>query len=99
MRNMFKTTVMAGLLSAGALLATGASAWASYTTTRCDGDMCRVQRCDDEGDYCRTISYYDRYSGRHYYSSSSYFDHPDYYRHRHWVCDSDGDNCSWTYTY
>ena len=99
MSNMFKTTVIAGLLSAGAVLATGTGAWASYTTTRCDGDTCRVQRCDDDGGFCRTVSLYDRFNGRHYYTSSDYFYHPDYSRHRHWVCDAGGDNCTWSYTY
>ena len=99
MKHVLKTTALAGLLGLGAVVAATGSA-SAYTTTRCDGDSCRVVRCDDDGDYCRTVSFYDRDSyRRHYYTGSSYWRGGDYYyRHnRHWVCDEDGDDCRWSY--
>jgi len=100
MKHVLKTAVLASLLGLGAVVVATGSAYAAYTTTRCDGDSCHVVRCDDDGDFCRTVSYFDRDSDRrHYYTSSSYWRDRDYYNHRHWICDADGDDCRWSYDY
>lgn len=96
MKHALKTTAVAGLLGLGAIVAATGSAFADYTTTRCYGDTCRVVRCDNDGDYCQTLSRYDRDSyRRHYYTGSAYWRDRDY--HRTWVCDEDGDRCHWSY--
>ena len=96
MKHVLKTTVLAGLLGLGAVIAATGSASAAYTTTRCDGDFCRVVRCEDDGDFCRTISSYDRDSyHRHYFTGSAYW--RDRALDRHWTCDAFGDDCHWSY--
>jgi hypothetical protein len=100
MKRLLETTVLVGLLGLGAVVAATGPASAAYTITRCDGDSCRVVHCDEDGDFCRTVSHYDRdLYRRHYYTSSSYWRDRDYDNHRYWVCDADGDNCRWSYDY
>lgn len=80
------------IFALAALAATGTSASAHYTTTRCWGDRCSAVRCDDDGDRCYAIRTYDRdYYGRGYYHGWRGRD-----RSR-WVCDYDGDDCHRVY--
>ena len=103
MKHVLKTTVFAGLLGLGAVVAATGSASARYTTTSFYGDTCRVVSCDNDGDFCRTISTYDRDSYRRHYSTHSgywryrngYYNN-GYYNHRRWTCDADGDRCHWS---
>lgn len=96
-----KTVALAGLLGTGLMLAGTMSASAAYTKTACDGGLCRTIECNDYGEHCVTIRYFrgDGYGVRRYYDTTSYYDTDSYpYRAtRHWVCDSDGDDCRWIY--
>lgn len=74
-----------GTIGLAGLIPSAASA--AYTTTRCDGDDCRVVRCDNDGDDCYTIRRFDRDD----------YDRRSGYGNRHWVCDRDGDDCRWAY--
>lgn len=98
--NLLKTGTLAALVGLG--LVAASPALAHYTTTRCDhdGDRCWRVVCEDDGDDCRRVSYDNDYNRgtynsyyRGYYRNDSY----DRDRYRHWVCDSDGDRCHWSY--
>lgn len=99
-----KTTALAGLFGLGFVIAATSPALAHRAYTRCDsdGDRCVRVVCDDDGDDCRTYrmntNYYDRYRYNNYYNGN-YDRDRGYYNsgYRHWVCDSDGDRCHWTY--
>jgi hypothetical protein len=98
-----KTTALAGLFGLGVAAATTGPAVAHQAYTRCDrdGDHCVRVICDDDGDRCRTYNtsyygydnnYYNRYYNRYRYDRGYYNS-----GYRHWVCDSDGDRCHWSY--
>ena len=102
MKHALKTVALAGLLGTGLMLAGSTSASASYLKSACNGDgFCRTVQCNDDGDDCITVRTWHSYGMRRYYSTSRY----DYdyvpnppsgygaYPTRHYVCDSDGENC------
>lgn len=107
-----KTTAVAGLFGLGLVVAMTSPALAHRSYTRCDsdGDRCYRVVCDDDGDDCRSYrmntGYYGNrgYYNRGYYSNGYYGRDYDrsrgYYNsgYRHWVCDSDGDRCRWSYS-
>src|SRR4051812_3214755 len=102
MKHALKTVALAGLLGTGLMLAGSTSASASYLKSGCNGDgLCRTVQCDNDGDNCITLRYWHSYSRRYtttrYYDDDRYVPNPpaDYYRYpsRHYVCDSDGENC------
>ena len=102
--NAMKTAAVAGLFGLGMMAATTTSALAHYSTTRCDsdGDRCYRVVCDDDGDDCRRVnSYHSSYDYNRSYWNRGYYNngYNNYYgnRYRHWVCDSDGDRCRWSY--
>ena len=100
--DVMKTTAVAGLFGLGMVAATATPALAHYSYTRCDndGDTCWRVVCDNDGDDCRRVStwhagynYDRRYQWNRGYYNNSYYGGRD----RHWVCDSDGDRCHWSY--
>ncbi|MDE2181412.1 MAG: hypothetical protein KGJ78_00165 [Alphaproteobacteria bacterium] len=104
----WKTAALAGLFGVGAMVAMATSASAHYSYVRCDsdGDTCWRVVCDDDGDDCNRVrtfhrSDYDRggYWNGIYGDGFSFDwssgDRDQYYRGRHWTCDSDGDRCHW----
>ncbi|MDE2183678.1 MAG: hypothetical protein KGJ78_11725 [Alphaproteobacteria bacterium] len=98
--NLLKTGTMAALV--GLAVTAASPALAHYTTTRCDrdGDRCWRVVCENDGDDCRRTNSYNDYDRNYYsgynrgYYNSRYYDRD---RYRHWVCDSDGDRCHWSY--
>ena len=82
--NLLMGAAVAGLLGLGAVGVSTVPAKADTIQTRCSGygDCYRV-RCDDDGDYCTRLGYYN--SG--YYGNG----------YRRWVCDADGEDCHWVY--
>ncbi len=102
-----KTTALAGLFGLGFVVAMTSPAAAHRAYTRCDddGDRCVRVVCDDDGDDCRSYSTNTGYYGNRGYNNyyNGYYDRDRYNRgyynsgYRHWVCDSDGDRCHWSY--
>ncbi|HEY2445621.1 MAG TPA: hypothetical protein VGI20_07790 [Rhizomicrobium sp.] len=58
--NALKTTAIAALLGLGLAGAVGTSASAYTIKTRCNGDDCMRLRCNDFGDDCYRIAYFER---------------------------------------
>jgi hypothetical protein len=79
-----KTAAIAGLLGVGLAGAGTTSASADTIRTRCFGDDCYRERCNDLGFDCINIGYYDEHIYR-----------PGQWRY---VCDDDG-NCHWARLY
>lgn len=81
--NLLKSAAVAGLLGLGFAGVTATPAAAETYETHCNGfGDCYRMRCNDWHEDCERIGYYNS----------------DYDRnHRRWVCNSDGDNCRWSY--
>lgn len=81
-----KMTILAGVAGIGLAGAVATSALADYT------------QCDRDSDRCWRVhtGFYDYDRDYHRYNSSYYYG-GNYYSGRRWVCDTDGDDCHWSY--
>jgi hypothetical protein len=72
--NTLKTTALAALLGLGVAGASGTAASAYTIRTRCYGDDCVRLQCNNFGDECFRIGYFDRgdYYRSDYYAPYSY---------------------------